>query len=55
MEALVNSDFARLPPNEMLTFEPRSSPSLVGQIGLPRRYHSCMYIALPNLVIEGVE
>ena len=55
MEALVNSDFARLPPNEMLTFEPRSSPSLAGQIGLPRRYHSCMYIALPNLVIEGVE
>ena len=47
MEALVNSDFARLPPNEMLTFEPRSSPSLAGQIGLPRRYLSCMYIALP--------
>ena len=41
-EALVNSDFARLPPNEMLTFEPRSSPSLAGQIGLPRRYLSCV-------------
>ena len=54
-EALVNSDFARLPPNEMLTFEPRSSPPLVGQIGLPRRYLSCVYITRFNPVIEGVK
>lgn len=42
MEALVNSDFARLPPTEMLTLAPRSSNLPVGQIGLPRRYSSCM-------------
>ena len=41
MEALVNSDFSRLPPTEKLTFAPRSSSSQIGQIGLPRRYHSC--------------
>ena len=49
-EALVNSDFARLPPDEMLTFEPRSSTSPAGQIGLPRRYHSCMYMVLSSFV-----
>ena len=53
-EALVNGDFARLPPNDVLTFEPRSSQPLAGHIGLPRRYHSCMYIGAPNLVTKGV-
>ena len=54
-EALVNADFARLPPNDMLTFEARSSRLLAGHIGLPRRYHSCMYIGAPNSVTEGVK
>lgn len=42
IEALVNSDFASLPPTKRLTFTSRSSPLSIGQIGLPRRYHSCM-------------
>ena len=42
MEALVNSEFASLPPTQMLEFASRSSPSPAGQIGLPRRYLSCV-------------
>lgn len=42
MEALVNSDFASLPPLQTLAFTSRSSPLSIGQIGLPRRYLSCM-------------
>ena len=42
MEALVNSDFASLPPLETLAFASRSSPLSIGKIGLPRRYLSCM-------------
>ena len=41
-EALVNSDFASLPPTKRLTFTSRTSPLSIGQIGLPRRYYSCM-------------
>ena len=39
--ALVNSEFASLPPNEMLEFASRSSSSSYRLIGLPRRYLSC--------------
>ncbi len=42
MEALVNSDFASLPPTETLMFVPRIPLTQLPQvIGLPRRYHSC--------------
>ena len=53
VEALVNSDFARLPPTEVLTFAPRSSPALAGQFELPRRYQSCTCsIVLAKVVFE---
>lgn len=50
MEALVNSDFAGLPPTDTLTFMPRSPRLVHGQIGLPRRYQSCRsYSSAPNI------
>ena len=42
MEALVNSDFASLPPTQPLTFAARSPSLPIGSIGLPRRYLSCI-------------
>ena len=41
MNALVNSEFASLPPNEILEFASRSSSQSARLIGLPRRYLSC--------------
>ena len=43
MNALVNSEFASLPPNEVLEFASRSTSQSARLIGLPRRYLSCTY------------
>ncbi len=42
VDALVNGEFASLPPTELLEFSPRDSSQPAGFIGLPRRYLSCM-------------
>ena len=41
--ALANSEFASLPPNEVLELAPRSATQSARLIGLPRRYLSCTY------------
>ena len=41
MNALANSEFASLPPEEIFEFAPRTLPPSPRLIGLPRRYLSC--------------